>query len=128
MEWRREEQSKWLVQRSCKTLSQHCPRVAAGDPLGLPNDDAQIISNPRVFERLAEARSEGVQPPAPEGMPAASPRRCGRAAMVGRELPGRLHLVRIGALAAAYFAHLQGPGEQTCPACRRLRQGRRVGS
>src|ERR1700722_1634090 len=116
------------IDEPSKILSQHCPRIAAGDPLGLPNDDAQIISNTRVFERLAEARSEGVQPPASEGMPTASPRRCGRAAMVGRELPGRLHLVRIGALAAAYFAHLQGPGEQAGAACRRLRQGRRVGS
>src|SRR6202041_3140423 len=120
MEWRSPEAGALRVARSsCRILAY---------TLGLRDDPAPIISDVRLRERLADTRHTGVQPPAAQGMPAAAPRRRGRAALVRRELPGRLYLLRLRALAAANLADLQSPGSQAQEACQGLCRRRGVGS
>src|SRR3979490_460757 len=81
-------------------------------PLGWCDDHTQTISDFRVLRCPPDTWSNRFQPPAAEGMPAASPRRCGRSPVVRQELSGRLYLLRLGALAAAHFADLQGLAKQ----------------
>src|SRR6185437_2223909 len=90
-------------------------------PLGLRDDHSCAFPNLRLFRGPAKPGRGGLQPATAQGMPATASRRCGRAPLVRRELSGRLHVLWVGALAAAHIADVQGPAGQA----RAPRQGLR---
>src|SRR5580693_10787520 len=94
-------------------LSVRSSSLRTQGPLGLPNDHPRLVSDSRVYGSFAKKRRGRLQSAVAQGVPAVAPRRCRRAPLVRRELSGRLHLLRIRALAAAHFTDLQGLGEET---------------